>query len=184
MDRAKTHPILIAAGGAVLVFSLLGAAALTGLLPAAITKPGEPAVATPKSAVPQHSGTAAPARPAPQRGLFAAPCPSCGVIAAIQQVEVKGKTSGLGAVAGAVAGGALGHQIGRGDTRTVMALGGATGGAFAGDAIESNMKKRNAWRVTVHLEDGSVRTLSQNVPPPFAVGDRVRIVSGSTLERA
>jgi len=46
------------------------------------------------------------------------------------------------------------------------------------------MKKHSAWRITVRLEDGSVRTLSHNVPPPFAVGDRVRIVSGSNLERA
>ena len=46
------------------------------------------------------------------------------------------------------------------------------------------MKKRTAWRVTVRLDDGSVRTLSQSAPPSFAVGDRVRIVNGSALERA
>ena len=183
MDHARTHPMLIAAGVAVLLFSLLGAAALTGMLPAAVTRQGEPAAVAPKTAVAQ-SGTAAPARPAPQRSIFAAPCPSCGVIAAIQEVSVKGKTSGLGAIAGGVAGGVLGHQIGRGDTRAVMTLGGATGGAFAGDAIEGQMKKHSAWRITVRLEDGSVRTLSHNAPPPFAVGDRVRIVSGSGLERA
>jgi hypothetical protein len=35
MERAKTHPIFIVAGNAVLVFSLLGAAAVTGVLPGA-----------------------------------------------------------------------------------------------------------------------------------------------------
>jgi hypothetical protein len=35
MERAKTHPILIVAGIAVLLFSLLGAAAITGVVPAA-----------------------------------------------------------------------------------------------------------------------------------------------------
>ena len=34
MKRAKTHPILIVAGLAVLLFSLLGAVALTGVMPA------------------------------------------------------------------------------------------------------------------------------------------------------
>ena len=29
-----------------------------------------------------------------------------------------------------------------------------------------------------------MKTLSQNTQPPFAVGDRVRIVKGSNLERA
>lgn len=33
MERAKTHPILIVAGVAVLLFSLLGAAAITGVVP-------------------------------------------------------------------------------------------------------------------------------------------------------
>jgi len=174
MEQGKTHPILIAAGVAVLLFSLLGAAALTGLVPSANTRPGEAGA----------MGPMAQGRPAPSRGIFAAPCATCGVVDAIRSVEVKGKTSGLGAVAGGVAGGLLGNQIGHGNTRTVMTVGGAAGGAFAGDAIEGQMKKRLAWQVTVRLEDGSLRTLSQNAQPPFAVGDRVRIVDGSHLERA
>lgn len=44
--------------------------------------------------------------------------------------------------------------------------------------------QRAIWRVTVRLDDGSVRTLSQPAAPPFAIGDRVRIVNGSGLERA
>ena len=34
MERAKAHPILIVAGLSVLLFSLLGAAAVTGVVPA------------------------------------------------------------------------------------------------------------------------------------------------------
>ncbi len=153
MEHTRAHPILIAAGVAVLLFGLLGAAALTGALPSAMSK-------------------------------LVAPCPNCGVIDSIQQVAVKGKTSGLGAVAGGVAGGLLGNQIGSGNSRAVLTVSGAAGGAFAGDAIEGQMTKQTAWRVTVRLEDGSVKTLLRNSPPPFAVGDRVRIVNGSSLERA
>ena len=35
MEQGRTHPMLIAAGVAVLLFSLLGAAAVTGVLPSA-----------------------------------------------------------------------------------------------------------------------------------------------------
>lgn len=182
--QARTHPVLIAAGIAVLLFSLLGAAALTGILPVGISKQAEPAAVAQKG-VTTPPASVAPARPAPKpaTATAVAPCANCGVIDSIQAHEVKGKTSGMGAVAGGVAGGLLGNQIGSGNTRTVMTVGGAAGGAFAGDAIEGQVKKQTVWRIAVRLEDGTVRTLSQGKQPPFAVGDRVRIVNGTNLER-
>jgi len=80
----------------------------------------------------------------------------------------------------------LGNAIGggHGAGNAVLTIGGAAGGAFAGDAIEGHMKKHTAWKVTVRLEDGTTRTLQQSTQPPFAVGDRVRIVDGKTIERA
>ena len=197
--QAKTHPILIAAGVAVLIFCALGAAALTGLLPTATPKAGDPAqsaqtgqpqqaaepaqMTQPAQAHPSAKPASRPAVPAAK--VAAAPCASCGVIESINAVEVKGKTSGVGAVAGGVAGGLLGNAIGggHGTGNAVLTIGGAAGGAFAGNAIEGHMKKQTAWRVTVRLEDGSVRTLQQSAQPPFAVGDRVRI-NGNTIERA
>jgi outer membrane lipoprotein SlyB len=198
----KTHPVLIAAGIAVLIFCALGAAALTGILPIATSKSGDataaqaqapqPALAPEPPQAPRASSRAAPqptaqAKPhAPaQPKVAAAPCASCGVVEAINAVEVKGKTSGVGAVAGGVAGGLLGNAIGGGHGvgSAVLTVGGAAGGAFAGDAIEGNVKKQTAWRVTVRLEDGSVRTLQQSAQPPFRVGDRVRI-NGNAIERA
>ena len=171
MEQAKTHPILIAAGVAVLLFSLLGAAALTGTLPTATPKAGDSAAARP---------------PAAKYKVAASHCANCGVIETIRAVEVKGRTSGVGAVAGGVAGGVLGNAVGggHGTGNAVLTVGGAAGGAFAGDAIEGQMKKHTEWRVTVRLEDGSVRTLQQAAQPPFAVGDRVRIIDGKSIERA
>jgi outer membrane lipoprotein SlyB len=178
MERAKTHPIFIAAGAAVLVFSLLGAAALTGLLPAANPKPGDPAAIAQAGNAPPYPDSAPPARATP-----AVPCANCGVIDAIRAVEVQGDASGVGAVAGGVAGAIVGSQFGHGAGRTLLTLGGAAGGAYAGNTIEKHAKKHTTWRVTVRLEDGTIRTLSQPVQPPFAVGERVRIVN-SSLERA
>ena len=44
------------------------------------------------------------------------------------------------------------------------------------------MKKHYAYRVTVRMDDGSVRTVSQSNPPPFAPGDKVILIDG-TLKR-
>lgn len=41
MQQGRTHPMFIAAGVAVLLFSLLGAAAVTGVLPSAETSHAE-----------------------------------------------------------------------------------------------------------------------------------------------
>jgi len=188
--RSKPHPLFIAAAVAVLLFCVLGAAALTGILPTATSKsgdqvaqravepPAQPAAVTP-AAKPK-----APAAPAVKQHA-AAPCASCGVIQAINAVEVKGKTSGIGAVAGGVAGGLVGNAIGggHGAGNAVLTIGGAAGGAFAGDAIEGHVKKQTVWRVTVRMDDGSVRTLQQPAQPPFATGDRVRIVDGKAIEK-
>jgi outer membrane lipoprotein SlyB len=43
------------------------------------------------------------------------------------------------------------------------------------------MQKRYAYRVTVRMDDGSARTLSQSSPPAFAVGDKVRPVDGALV---
>jgi outer membrane lipoprotein SlyB len=52
-------------------------------------------------------------------------------------------------------------------------------------AVELRGDSRSmAWRITVRLDDGSVRALSQRAAPAFSVGDRVRIVDGAGLERA
>ncbi len=174
MEQRRTHPILIAAAVAVLLFSMLGAAALIDVLPVGNTKSADPVAPPPKAAV---------ARPL-KRVATGPACASCGVIESIRAIEVKGPSSGIGAVAGGVAGGVVGNQFGSGGTKTLLTIGGAAGGAFAGDAIEKNLKKQTAWQVTVRLGDGSVRTLSQKAQPPFAVGDRVRVVGGTGMERA
>lgn len=186
MERARTHPILIAAGVAVLLFSLLGIGAITGVLPAGISKPAEP------GALPQAAGArataAAPAstaaRAAGKQPVAAAGCTTCGVIESVRAVEVAGETSGVGAVAGGVAGGVVGNQFGHGTGRTLLTIGGAAGGAYAGNAIEKNMKKHTVWRVAVRLDDGTLRTLQLGAQPPFAAGERVRIINGAALERA
>jgi hypothetical protein len=49
--------------------------------------------------------------------------------------------------------------------------------------LDQHLSKRLAYRVTVRLDDGSYRTLSQPTPPSIAVGGKVRIVDGALVAR-
>ena len=182
MVRTRLHPLLLASSVAVLLFSLLGAAALTGILPVGNSRTADADALAGKLPI-DHPQAFAPARTSAPRAQSGS-CPSCGVIESIRAAEVKGEASGVGAVTGGVAGGLLGNQIGHGTARALLTIGGAAGGAYAGNEIERNVRKHTVWRVGVRLQDGTLRTLTQSVQPPFAVGERVRIVDGSWLERA
>ena len=179
MEPNKTHPLVLAASAAVIACSGLAAAVLTGVLPSATSKTSDSQAVMAQAAPVPASDRYAPSRPAAPRR---AACPACGVVEAIQPVEVRGDASGIGAVAGGVTGAVVGNQFGHGGGRTAMTILGAAGGAYAGNAIEKNVKKSTSWRVTVRLDDGSFRTVSLASAPQFAAGAHVRVVNGSNLE--
>lgn len=176
MERAKPNPVVIGAALAVLIFSALGAAALTGVLPISSSKSDGAAALAKKTSAKTVTGTGVAANKAPV-------CPHCGVVESVRAIQVKGQASGLGAVAGGVTGAIVGNQFGAGNGRTAMTIAGAAGGAYAGNEIEKNVKKSTVYRIAVRMDDGSVRSISLQTAPGYAVGDRVRIVNGSQLER-
>jgi len=53
-----------------------------------------------------------------------------------EQVVVRGRTSGAGAVMGGIAGGAMGNAVGGGSGRAIATVVGLIGGAVIGDRIE------------------------------------------------
>lgn len=108
-----------------------------------------------------------------------ADCLDCGVITAINKVEVRGDASPVGAVAGGVIGGLLGNQIGGGDGRKVATVAGAVGGAVVGHQIAKDQAdRRSAYEVAIRMGDGSELKMMQDTPPAMRVGDAVRIVEG------
>jgi len=131
------------------------------------------------SAVLGQSLVAAAGQP-PRARQVARRCVDCGVIEAINLVEVKGEGSYLGKIAGGLAGIVIGNQIGDGNTRTVARVAGAAGGAYAGNEIEKRMKTTNHYEVVVRLENGGTQTITYAAQPPFAVGAKVK-VDGGTL---
>jgi outer membrane lipoprotein SlyB len=165
----------LGAAASVIVVSLVGAAAIGGLLPNARSDRTESTAQ--KSAAAADGVRAAVPRIAPGDST----CTSCGTVESIRAVELKGNATGLGAVAGGVTGAVVGNQMGRGNGNTAMTILGAAGGALAGNEIEKNVKKHYSYRVTVRMDDGSFRTLSQPSAPAFAVGERVRVVDGAVI---
>jgi outer membrane lipoprotein SlyB len=180
----KTHPLMLGAAASVMVVSLVGAAAIGGLLPSARSdKSDTPARAdapVQKSAPATDSARHVVPRPAARDST----CASCGTVESVRTVELKGDATGLGAVAGGVTGAVVGNQMGRGNGNTAMTILGAAGGALAGNEIEKNVKKHYSYRVTVRMDDGSFRTLSQSSAPAVAVGERVRVVNGAVIARS
>ena len=108
-------------------------------------------------------------------------CSQCGVVQNVQVVEQKGQGSGVGMIAGGVIGGVLGHQIGSGRGNTAATIVGAGAGAYAGNEVERNTKKKSYYVVAVRLDDGRRRTITQGARPGVREGDRVKIVGGNRL---
>lgn len=178
----STHPLVLGAAASVMVVSLLGAAAIGGLLPNAHSDKTDTPDSTPAGAPVAARSSHMDAR-APKLSPYANSCANCGTVDSIRSVQLKGDATGLGAVAGGVTGAVVGHQIGSGKGNTAMTLLGAAGGALAGNEIEKNVKKSYSYRITVHMEDGSFRTVSQPHAPALAVGERVRVVDGALVAR-
>ena len=133
-----------------------------------------PAAAAPK---PVHTQRGQVQAPAPVLHS-AAPCATCGKVESVNAVKQKGEGTGLGAVGGAVVGGLLGHQMGGGNGKKVTTVLGAVGGGVAGNEVEKHARATTVYQVKVRMEDGSLRTITQNSAP--AVGQKVT-VEGSTL---
>ena len=107
--------------------------------------------------------------------LKQSPCSDCGTIESIREIAQEGKGSGLGAIAGTLLGGILGHQVGNGTGRDIATVVGALGGAFAGNEVEKNARGSHQYQITVRLDDGSMRTITETAQPKWQNGERVRV---------
>jgi outer membrane lipoprotein SlyB len=223
-SKPKLHPLILTAAASVIVFSLVGVAAVTGMIPGVFSKsnPAQPALPAADNAAP--AGAAQPAGaetrptaqapaaevaepapkpvtrhaasrqhvartgayeppPAPRAAEQPKPCASCGEIDTVRAIDKEGEGSGLGVVAGGVAGALLGHQVGGGTGKDLATIAGAVGGGFVGNKVEKNLKKTRVYEITVRMEDGSYRTVTQPTEPAFRPGDKVKLVDGNVVAR-
>ena len=119
----------------------------------------------------------------PPPPVVAAICRECAVIEDVREVEKAGQASGGGAVAGAVIGGVLGHQVGGGRGKDVATVLGAIGGGVAGHQIEKNVKTTKEYQIVVRYEDGTQGLFTQDTPPNWRPGDKVKIINGAIQDR-
>jgi outer membrane lipoprotein SlyB len=122
--------------------------------------------------------------PPPPPPVVAATCRECAVIEEVREIEKAGQASGVGAVGGAVVGGVLGHQVGGGRGKDLATVVGAIGGGVAGHQIEKNVKKTKEYQITVRYEDGSKGLFTQESPPSWRPGDKVKIIDGAIRDRS
>ncbi len=102
-----------------------------------------------------------------------------GTVEMVKAVKIEGTKSVVGPAAGAAAGGALGSTIGHGSGRTVATVLGAIAGGVAGAAVEEGVTQKDGLEITVKLDNGDAVVVVQEADVPFAVGDRVRVLTGS-----
>lgn len=106
-----------------------------------------------------------------------------GVVESVRQVTIEGSKSGVGAVAGGVAGGVAGSNIGRGKGSTIGSILGAVAGGVAGNAIEQGTTAKQGLEITVKLDSGELRAITQEADEAFRPGERVRLLSGGGVTR-
>lgn len=174
------YPTLLIAGIAVIIASMLGIAAMSGLLPGAQSQPvagGSAAIDAAPGAAARKATPAASSTPRGPVAMSAATCANCGVVESLRMVENEGRGSGVGAVAGGVVGGILGNQVGGGRGRTAMTVVGAGAGAYAGHELEKNMNRTRHYEIRVRMDDQSLRSFV-STRAEVAQGQRVRIRDG------
>lgn len=183
------------AGIALTLFCAVGIAAVMGWIPNSLSGTGDRAAiaqqaanAAQPPALKAHRATAAqPAQEgyrAPARMAAVGNCAECGVVESVREIDAKGQGSGLGAVGGGVLGGLLGNQVGAGRGKDVMTVVGAVGGAVAGNEVEKRVKATRSYEVTVRLNDGSSRVISEASLPAWRPGDRVKVIDGTIRSNA
>lgn len=208
MEAAKRtlHPLLTAAAVSVIVFSGVGVAAITGLIPTskgsakeetsvAVAEAPAPAPKPVKKTVAKvhkpathvaYAETPAltpppPPAPAPAPEMAQAPRPAVqpgllGTVESVREVEQPGTANGIGAVGGGIAGAVFGHNIG--EHNKIVTLLGAAGGALLGNHIEKQARATKHWEMTVRLDDGATKTIASDAEPFWHPGDRVRLLDG------
>jgi outer membrane lipoprotein SlyB len=108
-----------------------------------------------------------------------------GVVRSIDAIGVaQEQPPGAGAVVGGVLGAVVGRQFGGSNSgKNVGTVAGAVGGAILGNEIEKNARRDgSAVRISVTLDDGSVRRFDFRESGGLRIGDRVR-VEGNQLYR-
>lgn len=112
-------------------------------------------------------------------GYTSSPVQGSGTIDSIQVIQGQARTGGGGAIIGGLVGALAGNQVGSGGGRTAATIAGGVGGAMVGNNIEKNRADApDMYQISIRMENGEFRSVTQDTVGDLRVGNRVRIVDG------
>ncbi|SAL40742.1 outer membrane lipoprotein [Caballeronia humi] len=95
-----------------------------------------------------------------------------------------GQPSGLGAIGGGALGAVAGSALGGGRGSILTGIVGGLAGAVAGNAVENSTAVKNGLEITVRLDNGDMRAITQtSTGEVFQAGERVRLLSSGGVTR-
>lgn len=107
-----------------------------------------------------------------------------GYVESVREVVIDRGQSGVGAATGAALGGlAAGSTIGKGNGSVAAAIVGAVAGGIVGQNMERNATMARGLEITVRLDNGEIKAVTQLLEEPFNPGDRVRLLSDGMTTR-
>lgn len=106
-----------------------------------------------------------------------------GVVESVRAVTIEPRQSGVGAATGGIVGGIAGSNVGGGRGSIVGSVLGAVAGGMAGQAAEGALMRKAGVEVTVKLDNGELRAITQEADESFKPGERVRLLSGGGVTR-
>lgn len=106
-----------------------------------------------------------------------------GVVESVRTVTIEPRQSGVGAATGGIVGGIAGSNVGGGRGSIIGSVLGAVAGGLAGQAAEGAVMRKPGIEVTVKLDNGELRAVTQEADENFRPGERVRLLSGSGVTR-
>jgi outer membrane lipoprotein SlyB len=106
-----------------------------------------------------------------------------GTVESIRNVTIASPESGVGTLSGAALGGLGGSQIGGGKGSIATGIIGAVAGGLVGQQVERNASNRPGFEITVRLDSGELRAITQPADEMFRPGDRVRLLSNGYTTR-
>ena len=106
------------------------------------------------------------------------------VVEGVREVAIQRSQTGAGTLAGSAIGGiAAGSTIGSGNGAVAAGILGAILGGIAGSATENKVNERRGLEITVRLDNGEMRAITQEADEVFRPGERVRLLSSGGVTR-
>ncbi len=106
-----------------------------------------------------------------------------GAVESVRDVTLSGHDTGIGSMAGAVIGSSVMSNVGRGSGSFVASIVGAIAGGMIGQRAEAGAASRPGVEITVRLDNGELRAVTQLADELFQPGERVRLHSSSNGTR-